>query len=83
MNRILLAVLLAVGACGTVPPTPPTGADCSSACARGRELGCTWSAPTAGGAACEEVCQANSLVVPWSVDCITSAQTCVAADACQ
>jgi hypothetical protein len=83
MRHIAIAILLAAGSCGTVTPTPTPSADCSTACARGRALGCPWSEPTAVGATCEAVCTASQPVVPWSVECITAAPTCAVAEACQ
>lgn len=85
MKRLLVAVLLA--ACSPLPAPPPGPvpipvATCETACARGAELGCPWSQSTPHGTACADVCAVASRIAPWGVACITAAQSCEAADAC-
>ncbi|MDQ1343257.1 MAG: hypothetical protein QG586_390 [Pseudomonadota bacterium] len=86
MKRALLAFLL-LAACGPLPsptpgPSPASVATCETACARGAELGCPWSQPTPRGMACHDVCALASRIAPWGVSCLSTAQSCEAADAC-
>lgn len=65
-----------------MPPGPPS---CATACARGVQLGCEWSRPTANGVPCSTVCaNANRVDGPikWSLPCRTTATSCNAADLC-
>ena len=65
----------------TPPPTPV--ATCADACAQGVKLDCPWASKTPSGKTCEQVCANTAAILPWNVDCIAKAATCVAADACQ
>ena len=68
----------------TPTPTPvPNPATCAGACAQGLSLGCPWASQTPSGKTCEQVCADTAAIVPWNVDCIAKAATCVAADVCQ
>ena len=68
----------------TPTPTPvPNPATCAGACAQGLSLGCPWASQTPSGKTCEQVCANTAAILPWNVDCIAKAATCVAADACQ
>lgn len=85
MKRALLSLLLA--SCGPLPtpvpgPTPELLGTCETACARGAELGCRWAQPTPKGTPCADVCATASRIAPWGVSCLTTAQSCEAADAC-
>ena len=83
-------------ACSAPPvsPSPPELADaarpkastCGSACVHMRDLHCELGNVTPRGATCEKVCEnthANNAGVGFNVDCLTSAATCGAADACR
>jgi hypothetical protein len=62
-------------------PKPDPGAlTCTDACDNLRTLGCAEAAPTPDGASCEDVCL-NADDLP--VACITRAETCDAAEACE
>ena len=96
--KLTLALLFVVAGCQGCPgpaPTPSPGpvtttltvpvgkSTCASACARMAALGCPAASPT-GGHTCEEVCLnvEKSGLALWGVACVTSATSCVAADAC-
>ncbi len=89
----LVGVALTVSGTGcnhNPSPTPALGLDggdpCSAVCARGRALGCSWTAPTPQGFTCETVCiNANdpSGPVRWDIACRISAPSCDAEARCQ
>ena len=82
-------------ACSAPPVSPspeladaakPKASTCGSACVHMRDLHCELGNVTPRGATCEKVCEnthANNASVGFNVDCLTSAATCGAADACR
>lgn len=88
MAAVLVGAMLIVAltGCATVPPQPtPVGASsCETACARLAQLGCNAAKPTSMGTPCATVCAnvETSGVVSYSVECVTTAESCAAADRC-
>ncbi len=84
MSRIAgLLIGLLVVSCGPAPaPQPPTPsvADCSTACAHLRALGCPDGQPTPAGTSCEAVCEDTvaSGLVRLDVACLAQVPTCAA-----
>lgn len=89
--RLLLAITLLLASCATlppappVPPLPPTGASCSTACDRGRALGCEWARATPNGVECEAVCESfeASGTLSYGIECVTNATGKTNAEACE
>lgn len=80
MKYLSLFVLL-LSACGAVPVAPPkdTG-DCERACEVLQTLECPEAKPTARGASCSQVCEANREML--SVTCVARAGTVDEVRAC-
>ena len=65
---------LGLSACGATPIAPPKDlGDCERACEVLETLGCPEAKPTARGASCVSVCEANREML--SVSCVSRAGT--------
>lgn len=80
-------VLTTGGACGPAhpPAPPPAPVTCADACKRLESMGCALAKPTPQGEPCPTWCEhysAPGRPTGIKLDCLASAVSCAAADAC-